>query len=109
MTTEKFFIPAPAPTNDPKEFTSADGRPLKWSGSVPPPSIGSEIHVTMNGIGPAIVTGYFESEGWLGIMMLPINPPKWLVQQRKSNRTSGGLPWQKAGIGCVFGVEFKTA
>ena len=102
---ERFFILTPTPTNDPKVFLDAEGKEMKWSGEIPPPAIGAQINVTMNRIGPAIVKGYFESCGRLGIMMLPINPPDWLIRQRKDN--PGKLKWQKEGIGCVFGTEFK--
>jgi hypothetical protein len=104
--TERFFILTPTPTNDPKVFLDAEGNEMKWSGVTPPPAIGAQINVTMNNIGLAIVKGYFESCGWLGVMMLPLNPPDWLVRQRKAD--PGKLKWQQEGIGCVFGAEFQA-
>lgn len=40
---------------------------LEWSGKQAPPRIGDAVHVYMNGLGPGIVTGYFEDEGFLGV------------------------------------------
>ena len=79
------------------------GKPIKtegalmWGGKgVEPPAIGSEIVVTINGCGPAIVTGYFEEGGFLGLMCRLTNPPEWHVKQNNGNPN-----------GHVFGPEFR--
>jgi len=45
----------------------AAGAELNWFNDVPPPSIGTEIESIVNGIFPAVVDGYFEEEGYLGL------------------------------------------
>jgi hypothetical protein len=84
---------------------------LKWSGPKDPPAIGQEIRISMNGIGPAIVKGYFSSEGWLGVMTLALDPPAWLLKQRERDRQDPRFAtrpqWWKDGIGCEFGTEIK--
>lgn len=103
-TKERFFLLTPTPTEHQAIYKDAEGNEMRWSAKFPVPAIGTAVTVTMNRIGPAIVKGYFESHGWLGIMVLPTNPPQWLIDQRKKN--PGKLAWQKEGIACVFGAEF---
>jgi len=79
---------------------AADGRVLnrdvlKFAGAVLP-EIGEIIFVTMNGIGPAVVTGYFTEGGYLGVLCDAHTPPAWLVKQNGHGR---GLH--------VFGPEFR--
>lgn len=82
---------------------------LNWSAKFPLPRIGDRIHITMNGIGPANVVGFFKEEGFIGVMTKAINPPQWLVNQREQERKSpkwDSLPdWRKQGIDCEFGAE----
>lgn len=66
--------------------TEADRKRLaiKWSGPKPvPPAVGSRVTVTMNGIGPGVVLGYFIESNWVGLHVLPDNPPDWFVRQNK--------------------------
>lgn len=72
----------------------------KWSGDEEPPAIGTKIRISMNGIGPAIVRGYFVECGWLGLLTEVLSPPDWWVRQNVK-------PGQPAPLGHVFGVEFK--
>ena len=113
---ERFFIPAPTPTdrtetvNDIAFPVYLDGdKPMKWSGSFPVPPIESRIWIRMNRIGWAIVKGYFESCGYVGVMALPEDPPKWLLDQRRREKKEPGYAdrpqWYKDGIGCFFGNE----
>lgn len=64
-----------------------------WSGGAKgfqvPPVPGDRIKVTMNGIGPAVVLGRFEEHGYLGLMVLPDNPPEWLVKQSGASTPVG--------------------
>lgn len=71
---------------------------LLLSGEIYPPAIGTEIVVIMNRIGPARVIGYFEEEGWLGILCHLHSPPDWHKRQNGDLR-----------IGHIFGPEFKLA
>lgn len=103
---ERFFILTPTPTNDPHVYRDGSEVPMKWSGKYPIPAVGTEIRVTMNGIGSSVVKGYFESHGWVGLMILPNKPPKYYVEQTKKHQNDPKKPqWVKDGIGCVFGIE----
>jgi hypothetical protein len=120
--TERFFILTPTPIDQTETvkhpdgskedfplYLDASGKPMKWSASFPIPAINDRVCITMNGIGPAIVKGYFESEGFVGVMTLPLNPPKWLRDQRKREAKEPNYAskpkWVKEGIGCEFGAE----
>lgn len=72
----------------------------KWSGEDEPPAIGTKIRVTINGIGPAIVRGYFVECGWLGLLVDVLSPPDWWVKQN----VKPGQPYPRSH---VFGVECK--
>ena len=78
-------------------FTNAPGA-LKWSNPEAPPAIGTEIVVTINNCGPAVVTGYFTQGGFLGLRCKLHSPPEWHVKQNKGNPH-----------GHVFGPEFRLA
>lgn len=113
---ERFFILTPTPTDGTTTdsignvfpiYLDASGLPMKWSGSFPLPAIGSRVFVTMNSIGWAVVKGYFESAGYVGVMTKATNPPKWLRAQHRRDLKSGRtMPkWRIEGIGCEFGAE----
>jgi hypothetical protein len=114
---ERFFIPEPVATGEmskPRKLDDAvfptyredDGNLLKWSGDFPLPKVGDRIYITMNGIGWAFVQGYFESEGYLGVMTFATKPPAWLRQQNKKAAKDVTKPeWYRRGIGCEFGTE----
>lgn len=113
--TERFFILTPTATAEKKThpidgrelpiYHDAEGKPMMWSADFPLPAINSRVFVKMNGIGWAVVMGYFESEGFVGLMTLPLNPPAWLVEQRKRDRKKSQPKWAQEGIGCTFGIE----
>jgi hypothetical protein len=124
MLQERFFILTPTPTDqtEPVKYSDgtskdfpvyldASGKPMKWSGSFPIPAIGARVYVTMNRIRWAVVKGYFDSEGYVGVMTLPTRPPKWLRDQRKRAQKEPGYAnrpkWVKEGIGCEFGSEIS--
>ena len=69
---------------------------LKWSGDIPPPAIGTLIIITMNWVGPAEVTGYFEDGGWLGLRCTVLDPPSWHHKQDHAHLN-----------GHIFGPEFR--
>ena len=74
---------------------------VKWSGSEAIPKIGSKVHVAMNGLGPAIVKGYFVQEGWLGLKVSFTKPPQWWLKQNKEAIEKGDT------LGHIFGAELK--
>lgn len=94
-------------------YQTADGETLKWSGTFPLPDIGTKIYISMNSIGDAIVKGYFAEEGYVGVMAIALDPPAWLVSQRKRNlthkrATGESIPtWIKEGQSTVFGSEIR--
>lgn len=119
---ERFFILTPRPvegrevlTGDnkigPPEpawglYLDASNREMRWSGRMPIPPIGAIVNVTMNGIGPSRVEGFFESCGFVGLMIKPQKPPKYYRQNTADAKRKPNAPnWQKEGIGCVFGNE----
>jgi hypothetical protein len=115
--TERFFIPEPVPTGEMSEprsldeatfplYREDDGNLLKWSAKFPLPKIGDRIFVRMNGIGWAVVKGYFASEDYLGVMTKATKPPAYLRQQHRRNAKDMSKPqWIREGIGCEFGTE----
>jgi hypothetical protein len=62
-----------------------------WFGGEAPPKVGDTIRVTINNIGPAVVTGYFIEEGFLGVLNQPISPPDWYVKQNGGNVVGGAF------------------
>ena len=70
--------------------------PYKWGGKHPPPNVGAVVKIAVNGIGYGTVLGYFEEEGFLGVLVQPDAPPEWY---RKQN--GGNVPCH------VFGPELK--
>lgn len=101
---EKFFVDPPQPTKDSHLYCTTDGFLVKWSGTTPLPAVGTEIRILLNHIGPGTVTGYFESCGFIGVMVTPSKPPDWLLQQCREHR-SDAPDWLRQGIVCVFGAE----
>lgn len=116
---ERFFIPTPTPTTRTKTdpllpgeafpvYLDAEGVEMMWSGNFPLPAIDNQVFVKMNKIGWAVVVGYFESHGYVGVMTDPIDPPKWLRKQIKSCQNDPKVPkWAKEGICCEFGNELS--
>jgi hypothetical protein len=77
-----------------------DGAEYKYSVHPRLPEIGERINIHMNGIGQAIVKGYFHEHDWVGVLAKPLKPPKWYVEQNKRYK---GVLRDCAG---VFGAEF---
>ena len=71
---------------------------IKWSGKAGalPPSVGTEIEISMNGIGRATVVGHFIEYGYLGVWAVAHKAPDWMQKQK------GGLKCPVVG---VFGAE----
>lgn len=117
--TERFFILTPTPTSKTHEhcaiYLDASGMEMRWSAKFPIPAIGQRIFITLNGIGWAVVKGYFVSEtsyaNYVGVMTLPTNPPAWLKAQnrrdKKARENRNQPQWMIDGIGCEFGAEIE--
>jgi hypothetical protein len=86
----------PATFNEGGEVQPAATGLPRWAGKNAPPLVGTKIHVTMNNLGVATVTGFFVEEGFLGLKVRFHDAPEW---HRKQNR---GNP-----NGYIFGPEFK--
>lgn len=113
---ERFFIPTPISTSQTQSdgsnkfavYLNEQGQRLLWSGDLPLPAIGSRVFITMNNIGWALVKGYFESYGYLGVMTLAIDPPAWLRQQQMDTSKEPDAPrWAREGVGCEYGSELS--
>ena len=78
-----------------KPLPSSSGL-LRWSGANPPPDIGAFVQIKLNGIGPARVVGYFTEGGWFGLIVKPLDPPKWFVDEKGYDV-----------IGHAFGVDIQ--
>lgn len=116
---ERFFLLTPTSTdhpvadgNGPGVYHDASGNPMKWSAPFPLPGVGSRVWVNFNGIGWAVVKGYFDSGDpdttgvWVGLMVLPTKPPAYYRRQTREAQKDPSRPrWQAEGIGCVFGAE----
>lgn len=59
-----------------------------WTGTMPPPAIGSRINIKLNNVGPATVTGYVVSDGYLGVMARADEEtrPKWHKDHNPDNK-----------------------
>jgi hypothetical protein len=68
----------------------------RWGAEFDPPAIGAHVRVLTNGLGAAIVTGYFVQAGWLGVIVKLTAPANWYVKQN-----GGNLP------GHSFGPEIE--
>jgi hypothetical protein len=90
-----------------------------WSGHTKgwatPPQSGETVTVAMNRIGPSLVLRHFVEEGFLGLVVLPLNPPNWYIRQNGSNALAHvfGLelapPTEPAGPNPLDGSELSEA
>ena len=73
-------------------LSDRDGKPQSL------PAVGSTVTAIINNIGPCEVLGYFTQQGYLGLVVLPKDPPDWYVDNN--------------GRGCpchLFGCEYSLA
>ena len=111
MTDAKFFIDKPEDLRTESKdgfplYRDSDGNLLKWSGAIPLPGLNQRVWITMNRIGWAVVKGWFSEAGFVGVMTEALEPPAWLVAQRKRQARDMKQPlWDRQGIGCEVGAE----
>lgn len=65
------------------------------------PQVGEQIVITVNGIGPARVQGYFVEHSFAGVIAKPLAPPDWF-KRNVANDKKGPL----GDCAGVFGAEF---
>lgn len=70
---------------------------LMWSGPEPVPAIGADVVIRINGIGRGRIISYASYWGYLGLMVMPHDPPAWWI-------SSNGAP-TPANAGLTFGAE----
>ena len=75
-----------AVSGDGKSLPSSTGLP-RWSGINPPPDIGCFVMIK-NGFGPAKVIGYCTQDGWLGLLVKPLDPPADSIKRHGYNVTA---------------------
>ena len=86
-----------SPLNLPVKNENGDADVATWSAKFDPPAVGAKVQVGVDGIGEAIVLGYFVEYGWLGVCVRPLAPPAWYVKQNGKGAICG-----------VMGAELKA-
>ena len=65
---------------------------LQWVSTKPIPAIGSEVNVTINGIGRSKELKYFVEHGFIGLLVHPLNPPTWYAKQNGADEPCHVFP-----------------
>jgi len=65
------------------------------------PAIGTTVNALVNNIGLSEVRGYFTQEGFLGLVALPKDPPRWYVEQN-------GKDCPCHLFGCEYSLDLET-
>lgn len=77
-------------------FSTTPDKSAQWTNAGPVPKLGQTVNIKVNGIGAAVVIGYYVEGGYQGVVAVPKNPPEWFQKQ------NGGI------IGAVvYGVELS--
>ena len=66
----------------------------KWSGSIMPPPVGSQVYVNVwveGAIGVSTVVDYYVEHGFLGVLVQPVKPPKGYAKRWKARVAAGDL------------------
>jgi hypothetical protein len=71
---------------------------LAWVSTKPIPAVGSEVNVKINGIGQSVVLKYFVEHGFIGLLVLPKNPPTWYRKQNASKMDSSLYDWDACHV-----------
>ena len=75
------------PVNSYTEFEK-----LAWICDKAIPAIGTKLNVKINGIGESIVKKYFVEHGFIGMIVQPLNPPSWYVNQNGADEPCHVFP-----------------
>ena len=67
----------------------------KWSGKNIP-KIGDTISAKINNLGKCYVLGYLLQNEWISIIVKPLNPPEWFINQNG-----------KSALAMLFGAEIE--
>ena len=81
------------PVNSYTEFEK-----LQWVSTKPIPAVGSEVNVTINGIGRSKVLKYFVEYGFIGLVVQPQNPPTWYIKQNGADEPCHVFPAEVAEL-----------
>ncbi len=73
----------------------------RWKGAQTLPPVGSFVRATVNNIGTCEVLGYFTQQGFLGVVGLPMDPPRWYVAQNGED-----CPCHL--FGCEYSLDFEA-
>jgi len=65
---------------------------LQWVCNKPLPRVGTEVNVTINGIGRSVVEKYFVEHGFIGLIVQPQNPPTWYIKQNGADKPCHVFP-----------------
>jgi hypothetical protein len=65
---------------------------LAWVSTKAIPAVGTEVNVTINGIGRSIVKKYFVEYGFIGLLVQPLSPPDWYVKQNGADEPCHVFP-----------------
>ena len=71
---------------------------LQWVANKPLPAYGSEVTVKINGIGRSKVLRYFVEHGFVGLIVMPFNPPTWYREQNKSKMDGDLYDWDSCHV-----------
>lgn len=85
-------------TLPPWRSLDAHGTAPQWAGAFPPPAIGADVVVTVNGCGPGVVVGYFTQDDYLGVRVRLTAPPEFFVRQNPPG-----------ALAHAFGPEMRNA
>jgi len=81
---------------------------LQWVANKPLPAYGSEVTVKVNGIGRSKVLRYFVEHGFVGLIVMPLNPPNWYKNQNESKRDSSLYDWDSCHVFPAECLEFQV-
>lgn len=64
---------------------ASDPAILRWSADFDPPAIGTKILARINNCGEAVVVGYFQQGGFLGVICDLLDAPEWHRKQNNND------------------------
>ena len=81
---------------------------LQWVANKPFPPVDSEVTVKINGIGRSKVLRYFVEHGFIGLIVMPLNPPDWYKKQNASTTDSALYDWDACHVFPAELLEFQV-